>query len=184
MICKLLRGYISENLRRNDEIAVPTNEIHWTAKAHEGSRQVQIRFRKSRLKSDILFMWGSWSNNFALCSAAEQERLILRARQQLSPEEALAADEEAYNLLSQQQQDLTYITVPTIAAHQNQVCKNKFLSWRLCVWSNQQTQYNLSQWSSSFFVRGTLYRFRVRHGAAPLTKSDALRLRLRPTILG
>lgn len=78
-------------------------------------------------------MWGSWSNNFALCSAAEQERLILRARQQLSPEEALAADEEAYNLLSQQQQDLTYITVPTIAAHQNQVCKNKFLSWRLCV---------------------------------------------------
>lgn len=56
---------------------------------------------------------------------AEQDRLISQAQQQLSPEEAMAAEEEAFNLLAQQQasQDLAYITVPAISSQQPQVTK-------------------------------------------------------------
>ncbi|KAL0275144.1 UNVERIFIED_CONTAM: hypothetical protein PYX00_003100 [Menopon gallinae] len=52
----------------------------------------------------------------------EQERLISQAQQELSTEDALAAEEEALNLLTQQQspQDLTYIAVPAIASQQPQ----------------------------------------------------------------
>lgn len=59
-----------------------------------------------------------------LDSVAEQDRLISQAQQQLSTEEAMAAEEEAFNLLAQQQtsQDLSYITVPAISSQQPQVC--------------------------------------------------------------
>lgn len=52
----------------------------------------------------------------------EPERLTSQEQQELSAEEALAAEEEAFSLLAQQQsQDLTYITVPAIASQQAQV---------------------------------------------------------------
>ncbi|KAK6627845.1 hypothetical protein RUM44_010324 [Polyplax serrata] len=53
--------------------------------------------------------------------AGEPERLTSQEQQELSAEEALAAEEEAFSLLAQQQsQDLTYITVPAIASQQAQ----------------------------------------------------------------
>lgn len=52
----------------------------------------------------------------------EQDRLTTQTQQELSAEEALAAEEEAFNLLTQQQpQDLAYITVPAIGPQQAQV---------------------------------------------------------------